>query len=99
MPKSDMFVNIRRALVFFIAVRALETRLFPAVVLEMRLQSFLVRVPGVAPRTMVSHFPGVPWVVSVIFVQRVTRSCLQQLQSLVVVTCTLKIKMLVLFAI
>lgn len=60
MPHSNMFVNVRRALVPLTAVRALKPRLFPAVVLHVGLQRLLVRVTSVTPGAVVCHLAGLP---------------------------------------
>lgn len=57
-PHPNVLVNVRRALVPLVAVRALEPRLLPAVVLHVGLQGLLVGVTGVAPGTMVRHLAG-----------------------------------------
>lgn len=60
MSHSNVFVNVRRALVPLTAVRALKSRLFPAVVLHVGLQRLLVCVTSVTPRTVVCHLAGLP---------------------------------------
>lgn len=60
MPHSNVFVNVRRALIPFTTVRALKSRLFSAVVLHVGLQRLLVCVTGVTPGTMVCHLAGLP---------------------------------------
>lgn len=57
---SNVLINVRRALVPLVAVRALEPRLLPAVVLHVGLQGLLVGVAGVAARTVVRHLAGLP---------------------------------------
>lgn len=60
MPHSNVFVNVRRTLVPLIAIRALKSRLFPAVVLHVGLQRLLICVTSVTPRTVVGHLAGLP---------------------------------------
>lgn len=60
MSHSDVLINIRRALIPLAAVRALESRLLPAVVLHVRLQRLLVSVTGIASRTVIRHLPCLP---------------------------------------
>lgn len=60
MSHSDVLVNIRRALVPLAAVRALEPRFLPAVVLHVGLQRLLVSVAGITSGTLIRHFPGLP---------------------------------------
>lgn len=67
MSHSNMFVNIRRALVPLAAVRAFESRLLPAIVLHVGLQRLLVRVAGITSGTMIRHFSRLPeWPVFVL---------------------------------
>lgn len=56
----NVLVNVRRALVPFVAVRTPESRLLPAVVLHVGFQGLLVSVASVAARTVVSHLAGLP---------------------------------------
>lgn len=60
MSHSNVFINIRRALVPFTAVRALEPWLLPAVVLHVSLQCLLVSIAGIASGTVIRHFPRLP---------------------------------------
>lgn len=60
MPHSYVLVYIRRALVPFAAVRALEPWFLPAVVLHVSLQRLLVSIAGITPGTVICHFPGLP---------------------------------------
>lgn len=60
MSHSYVLVNIRRALVPLAAVRALESRLLPTVVLHMGLQRLLVSIAGITPGTVIRHLPGLP---------------------------------------
>jgi len=60
MSHSDVLVNIRRAFVPLAAVRALEPRFLPAIVLHVSLQRLLVSVAGIAPGTVIRHLSRLP---------------------------------------
>lgn len=60
MPHSNVFINVRRTLVPLIAIRALKSRLFPAVVLHVGLQRLLICITSVTPGTVVGHLAGLP---------------------------------------
>lgn len=60
MSQSDVLVNIRRALIPLAAVRALEPRLLPAIVLHVSLQCLLVSVAGITSGTVIRHLSGLP---------------------------------------
>lgn len=59
-PHPNVLINVRRTLVPLVAVRALEPRLLPAIVLHVSLQGLLVGVAGVASGTMIRHLAGLP---------------------------------------
>lgn len=60
MSHPNVLINIRRALVSLVAVRTLEPRLLPAIILHVSLQRLLVRVASVTSGTVVRYLAALP---------------------------------------
>lgn len=59
-PHPDVFVNVGRTLVPFVAVRTFEPRFLATIVLQVRVEGLLIGVTSVATRTMIGHLSRVP---------------------------------------